>query len=289
MKYSIWITLFKFALGALGGTIYAPLVQWLLDGIQHNNWTMNPDAQAVTITLISAAAAGLYAAGKNWWNNYALPKMDRVKLIKMIAIGGACGLLIGTQGCMTAGAGAPGSIKKPSEFHTEFSSKQPPSIDPISGALIPGEEYSYKSDKKFGAGVDTKGQDTVDFGIDADNSWHMRAGQNSDFSSQGQLQGLVEYLKINAQLQQQQQAQAWGSIMPFLSLVAPDAAALIGKKMDLGAVDAARDDENKANRDTQILQFLEGLSKRLSKIEAGQPKPATTPADSPGVDLPEGP
>lgn len=77
MKYSIWITLLKFALGAIGGTIYAPLVQWLLDGIQHNNWTMNPDAQALTITLISAAAAGLYAAGKNWWNNYAMPKLGK--------------------------------------------------------------------------------------------------------------------------------------------------------------------------------------------------------------------
>lgn len=75
-----------------------------------------------------------------------------------------------------------------------------------------------------------------------------------------------------------------------LTLIAPEAAALIGKRMDIGAEDSARDDANRANRDAQILQFLEGLSKRLSKIEGAQPKPASPPADSPLVDavtLPE--
>lgn len=287
MKYSIWITLLKLLLGALGGSIYAPLAQWVIDGVQNNNWTMNPDAQSVTITLISAAAAGLYAAGKNWWNNYALPRMDRIKFMKMLAIGGACGLLIGAQGCMTAGTGTPLAFGKPAKMSTEIKTQMPPEIDPVSGALVPGESYYAKIEKELPAGTDLEGQNNLHFGIGAGGDWDITLGQAAGYSSQGQAAGLLEFSKVNAQLQRDQQAQAWGSVMPFLSLIAPEAAALISKKMDLGAVDAARDDENKANRETQIIQFLEGLSKRLSKIEAAQPKPATPPADSPGADLPE--
>jgi len=286
MKYSIWITLLKFALGAIGGTIYAPLVQWLLDGIQNNNWVMNPDAQALTITLVSAAAAGLYAAGKNWWNNYLVPRMDRIKFMKMLAIGGACGLMIGTQGCMTAGTGTPLAFGKPAKMSTEIKTQMPPEVDPVTGALIPGESYYAKIEKELPAGTDLEGQDNLHFGIGATGDWDITLGQAAGYSSQGQAQGLLEFSKVNAQLQRDQQAQAWGSIMPFLSLVAPEAAALIGKKMDLGAVDDARDDANSAAKFEQAIKLMENISKRLSRVEAAQ-KPAEPPADSPGVDLPE--
>ena len=224
MKYSIWTTLLKFALGAIGGTIYAPLVQWLLDGLQNNNWAMNPDAQALTITLISAAAAGLYAAGKNWWNNYAMPRMARIKFVKMLAIGGACGVLIGAQGCMTAGTGTPLAFGKPAKMSTEIKTQMPPEVDPVSGALVPGESYCAKIEKELPAGTDLEGQDNLHFGIGVGGDWDITLGQAAGYSSHGQAQGLLEFSKVNAQLQRDQQAQAWGSIMPFLSLVAPEAA-----------------------------------------------------------------
>lgn len=283
MKYSIWITLLKLLLGALGGSIYAPLVQWVIDGVQNNNWTMNPDAQSVTITLIAAAAAGLYAAIKNWWSNWGKHHIKLPLFSTMFVFAVSVAML---QGCMTAGTGTPLAFGKPAKMSTEIKTQMPPEIDPVSGALVPGESYYAKIEKELPAGTDLEGQDNLHFGIGAGGDWDITLGQAAGYSSQGQAAGLLEFSKVNAQLQRDQQAQAWGNIMPFLSLIAPEAAALIGKRMDIGAEDSARDDANRANRDAQILQFLEGLSKRLSKIEGAQPKPATPPADSPLVDVP---
>lgn len=261
-KYVPAVTVVKGIVGGMGIGSVGILIAWALDAATTGNFEMT----AVQSAALAAVAGAVWVAVKNFakvklgWN--WLPVLACVAML---------------QGCVTAGGGK-GKMDEPAILNTTIETQQPATIDPVTGAIIPGERYYAKIEKSLPAGTDLEGQDNLHFGIAEDGYWDITLGQNAGYSSQGQMQGLIEYSKVNAQLQRDQQAQAWGSIMPFLSLIAPEAAALIGKRMDLGAVDDARDDANKAQRDTQILQFLEGLSKRLSKLEK--------PADSPLVDVP---
>jgi len=269
VQYSFVVTLMKGLVAGAGGGLVGALLTWIVDGVSTGDWSMKPETQGLLITAISAGAASLWVMLKN----YLKQKWGLILPLLVCAVA--------LQGCMTAGTGTPLAFGKPAKMSTEIKTQMPPEVDPVTGALIPGESYYAKIEKELPAGTDLEGQDNLHFGIGAGGDWDITLGQAAGYSSQGQAQGLLEFSKVNAQLQRDQQAQAWGSIMPFLSLLAPEAASLISKKMDLGAVDAARDDANKANRDAQILQFLEGLSKRLSKLE----KPVK-PADSPLVDVP---
>jgi len=264
VQYSFVVTLMKGLVAGAGGGLVGALLTWIVDGVSTGDWSMKPETQGLLITAISAGAASLWVMLKN----YLKQKWGLILPLLVCAVA--------LQGC--AGLGLPNTLSKPVEHETKLNITQPPTMNP-DGTLVQGETTEYYKKWRGGAGVESTKSDNLRMGIDKDGNWYVEQGEASQLSTQGQVQGIVEGMQLN--LQAIMAGYALGS--QGINVAAP----LIGQKLQFDADDKARDDANSAARDAQVLQFLDQLSKRLSKIESAQPKPAAPPADSPGVDLPE--
>jgi len=251
---------------AVGTAGITAVVMWVAKAIQTGNWMPTEDIKGTLIVLATAAVLGALVAFRNALKNYW--GFDVSKWFGVLL----CVTML--QGCV--GLGMPGALSKPAEMYSEIKTQMPPEVDPVSGAVTPGESYSYISKKRLPAGTDLEGQDNLDIGIDPDGSWHIRQGQTAGFSSQGQLGGIKDYITTNAQVQSQsiETGREWGKLFATFS----------GQKLEFDAADEARDDAIGADEFQSLLKYLKGLESRLTRIEA---KPAAPPADSPGVDLPE--
>jgi len=270
-KFLLWAGIGS-AAGAVGSGDLVELLKWLYEGVAGSGFSDSSVVKDFLWNLLTGALTGGVAALKNWWKN-----ADKVKYLPGVIIGP---LLIGAaavalQGC--AGLGLPNTLSKPVEHETKLNITQPPTMNP-DGTLVQGETTEYYKKWRGGAGVESTKSDNLRMGIDKDGNWYVEQGEASQLSTQGQVQGIVEGMQLN--LQAIMAGYALGS--QGINVAAP----IIGQKLQFDADDKARDDANSAARDAQVLQFLEQLSKRLSKIEAAQPKPAAPPADSPLVDVP---
>lgn len=182
-----------------------------------------------------------------------------LKMISLIAVLALC------AGCGTV---AP-SVYGKTFYKQSFEDVEPDSVTET-GEIVKGAKTTYHLEIKAPAGVKLDDITGMEYKWDQEQGF-IAVNKSGTTDTSGQVE------VINA---------TTNAIGSGVANVAAVAGALVGQKIDVGAEDAARDDAMRIQREDRVMQFLEGLSKRLSKIEAAQPKP-TAPADSPGVDLPE--
>ena len=74
MQYSVLTTILKgvFGAGASGGV--ALIALWMYNGFTTDDWTVTPEVSLA----ITAASAASWAVFKNWWKNYAVPKVNKM-------------------------------------------------------------------------------------------------------------------------------------------------------------------------------------------------------------------
>lgn len=247
MNYSWAVTLLKGLVAGSGTTGVSAVLLWILDGVNTGDWSMKPETQGIVISLLNGAAAALWTMFKN----YAKQKWGWVLPVLVCAVA--------LSSCNTVGP----AISGKTEIETKFSD-----------VVGPGETQNtqYYQKLKAPAGVEVKDLASMSY-VWEDGKGNIAVSSDRSADTMGQ----AELLKSAFEANNAQINMLFGALIQAAGIASP----LIGQKLDLDAVDKARDDANSAARDQQILKFLDDLSRRLSKLE----KPAK-PADSPLVDVP---
>lgn len=263
-----WKTLLtKAGVNATATAVIFAVVGYISHGRATNDWAVTPDLQSVINMGIAAGMAALWAAGRNCAKNHPSSPLSKVFMTVAVVVAGMC-----LQGCATAGL--PATLSKPVQHHTEIQTQMAPTVDE-KGNVIPGETYHYVKDWKGGAGVQSEGSDNLDIGIDPDGSWHIRQGASSKLDTSGQITGIIEGAKINAEAQDK----AFEKSLQLVGIVAQ----LVGVKLSNDAAIGASDAANKAALQQMIGEIVkEALKEQKPKT----PKPVVSATPEPVVTLP---
>ena len=231
MQYSVLTTILKGVFGAGASGTAGVLILWAYNGFATNDWTVTPEASIA----IAAAAAAVWAVAKNWFKNYVVPKMDRIKFMKMLAIGGACGLMIGAQGCATMVPAVGGKT----EIETTFS-------DVVGPDGVQNTQYNQKL--KAPAGVEAKDLASMTYDWNPDQSGSISVSSDRSADTMGQAELLKSAFEANnAQVNMLMQA-----LIGLGGLAQP----LIGQKMQSDSLNQSAELANKAQLQSMIVDIV---------------------------------
>lgn len=247
-NYSWAVTLIKGLVAGGGTTGAAAIVQWVLDGITTSDWSMKPETQGIVVSLISGGAAALWVMFKN----YAKQKWGWILPVLVCAIA--------LSSCNTVGP----AISGKTEIETSF-------VDTINPDGSQNTQYNQKL--KAPAGVEAKDLASMTYDWNEDGSGNIAVSSDRSADTMGQ----AELLKAAFEANNAQINMLFGALIQAAGIASP----LIGQKLDLDAAAKAQESVNDAALTARIAEIVEKALDRKLK-----PKAATTPADSPLVDVP---